>query len=141
MKKSRFKVLSLFISVLVICFVLLSGCSSPKLSSDFDEDTVKKAAEDVISMINNKDSEGLREISTVQVKNAFTDELLGDVYEAIDEGGNFEQVQDMSIAGTKDKSSGEEFAVAVVKAKYEIKTFTYTISFTKQMKLAGLYYK
>ena len=32
-------------------------------------------------------------------------------------------------------------AVAVVLAKYEVKKFIFTISFTKQMKLAGLYYR
>ena len=47
----------------------------------------------------------------------------------------------MSIAGNTDKSSQEEFAVVVLKAKYEIRNFVYTLSFTKQMKLAGLYYK
>jgi len=56
-------------------------------------------------------------------------------------GGTFEEVSNISVAGSTDKTSGEEFAVAVVKAKYEIRSFTYTISFTKEMKLAGLYYK
>ena len=36
-----------------------------------------------------------------------------------------------------DKNSKEELAVVIARAKYEIKTFTFTITFTKQMKLAG----
>jgi len=75
------------------------------------------------------------------MREALTDDVLTLIYEAISEGGQFEKVEDMSVAGTTDSSSGEEFAVVVAKAKYEIKTFTFTISFTKQMKLAGLYYR
>jgi len=72
---------------------------------------------------------------------ALTDDVLEQIYEAMSEGGQFENVEDMSVAGTTDTSSGEEFAVVVARAQYEIKTFTFTISFTRQMKLAGLYYR
>ena len=117
------------------------ACSNPGLSEDFDETEVKKAAEDVISYINNKDSESILEISTVAVKNALTEEVLEEIYEAIGEGGDFEEIKDLSVGGQKDKQSEEEFAVVVAKAKYANKNFIYTISFTKQMKLAGLFYK
>jgi len=120
---------------------MLSACSSRKLSGDFDEDEVKKAAENVITLINNQDSDGLKEICNVQMKEALTDDVLNKVFESISEGGKFEKIEDMSIAGMTDKASEEEFAVVVAKAKYEIKTFTFTITFTKQMKLAGLYYR
>lgn len=125
----------------VMCLALLVGCTNTKLSEDFDEDKVKSAAENVIGLVNSQDSDGLKEICTVQMREALTDDVLMEIYEAIGEGGTFEQVSDASVSGSMDRSSGEEFAVVVVKAKYEIKIFTYTISFTKQMKLAGLYYK
>lgn len=137
MKRSKLKILILF----SICFIVLIGCSNSKLSEDFNEEEVKKKAEEVITMINNKDSEAILEISTVQMKNALTEEVLEEVYEAIGEGGEFESIEDMSLAGQEDKESKEEFAVVVVKAAYENKNFVYTISFTKQMKLAGLFYK
>lgn len=126
---------------LVICFTLLSGCSKPGLSEDFDQEEVKKSAEEVITILNKKDSEALLNMSTVQMKNALTDDVLEGIYEAIGEGGEFKNIEDMSVGGSKDKASEEEFAVTVTKAKYENKTFTYTISFTKQMKIAGLFYK
>lgn len=125
----------------VICLALLAGCISTKLSEDFDEDKVKIAAENVIGLVNSQDSKGLKEICTVQMRDALTDDVMLEIYEAIGKGGTFEQVSDMSVKGSTDQSSGEEFAVVTVKAKYEVRTFTYTISFTKQMKLAGLYYK
>jgi len=141
MKKSRFNSLICLVLTVLICLAALNGCSSRKLSSDFDEDEVKKAAENVITLINNQDAEGLKEICTVRMKEALTDDVLSKVFESISEGGEFEKIEDMSVAGTTDKASEEEFAVVVAKARYEIKTFTVTISFTKQMKLAGLYYR
>jgi len=141
MKESRLKSLSCLALMALMCFTMLSACSSRKLSGDFDEDEVKKAAENVITLINNQDSDGLKEICNVQMKEALTDDVLNKVFESISEGGKFEKIEDMSIAGMTDKASEEEFAVVVAKAKYEIKTFTFTITFTKQMKLAGLYYR
>lgn len=141
MSKSRFIFVISFLLALFMCLALLGGCAGQKLSSDFDEDEVKKAAENVIALVNAQDSESLLEICTVRMKEALTEVVLKNVYEAISEGGRFEKIEDMRVAGYTDKSSKEEFAVVVAKAKYEIKTFTYTITFTKQMKLAGLYYK
>lgn len=141
MKKSRFRSLTCLALAILILFTLLNGCGIKKLSSDFNEDEVKEAAENVINLINNKDAEGLKEICTVQMKKALTDDVLKEIFEAVSEGGEFKEIADMSVGGMTDKASEEEFAVVVAKAKYEIKTFTFTISFTKQMKLAGLYYR
>ena len=136
MKKTIFTII-----ILVLSLVLLTACTSPSLSEDFDEDEVKRAAEEVISYINNEDGENLLEISTVAVKNALTDEVLEEIFEAISEGGEFLEIEEISVGGSKDKNTEEEYAVAVAKAKYEHKIFTYTLSFTKQMKLAGIFYK
>ena len=139
MKISNIK---LFIIVcLVLNFTLLIGCTSAKLSDDYNESDVKKAAEEVILYLNNKDSKSILEISTVAMKNALTEEVLEQIYEAIDEGGAFVEITDISVGGQTDKESKEDFAVTVTKAKYENKNFIYTITFTKQMKMAGLFYK
>ena len=140
MSKSKIRSICILVLSIIMCFGLLAGCGQ-KLSSDFDEAEVKSAAENVITLVNEKDSEGLREMSTVQMKEALTDDLLNKVYEAIGEGGAFKKVEDMSVAGSTNKENDEELALVVAKAKYENKSFTYTISFTKDMKLAGLYYK
>jgi hypothetical protein len=140
-KLSRIKSISVCVLVLLISAALLAGCGGKQLSSDFNEAEVKQAAENVINLVNKQDSAGLREICTVQMREALTDDVLKQVYASIAEGGQFVKVEGMSIAGSTDRSSGEEFAVVVAKANYELKSFTYTISFTKQMKLAGLYFK
>lgn len=141
MKRSIFKQLSIITCAVLVFGALLSGCSGQKLSGDFNEDDVKKAAENVISLINSQDTEAIKELCTVKVKEALTDEVMTQIYEAIGEGGTFDEVEEMSVAGATDKASEEEFAVVVARAKYEIKTFVYTITFTKQMKIAGLFYK
>lgn len=126
---------------LILSFTLLVACTEAKLSDDYDAAEVKKAAEEVISYINKEDSESILKISTVEMKNALTEEVLEQIYEAIDEGGAFVEITDISVGGQKDKQSEEEFATTVTKAKYENKNFIYTITFTKQMKMAGLFYK
>ncbi len=141
MKKFKITLLTGLVLAVFLCLTLLSGCGAGKLSKDFDEDEVKKQAENVIEFINNKDSESLIGICNVQMKEALTDDILDQIYEAIGEGGRYEGIESMSVAGMTDKKSQEEFAVVVARAKYEIKTFTFTITFTKQMKLAGLYYR
>ncbi len=127
--------------ILILSLALLTACTSPGLSEDFDEEEVKTAAGEVISYINNRDGESLLEISTVAVKNALTDEVLEEIFEAISEGGDFLEIEEISVGGSKDKDTEEEYAVAVAKTKYEHKNFIYTLSFTKQMKLAGIFYK
>jgi hypothetical protein len=138
---SKSKVKSIFILVLsmIMCFGILTGCGGQALSSDFDEAEVKAAAEDVIAFVNDNDSEGLKGMSNAVMKNALTDETLDSIYEAISEGGAFKEVEKMSVAGATEND--EDFAVVVAKANYENKSFTYTITFAKDLKLAGLYYK
>jgi len=141
MKKLRFASFGNVLIIVLSFLLILNGCGVQKLSEDFDEEQVRKSAENVIDIINRQDTEALRELCTVQMREALTDDVLKKVYEAIGEGGAYEKIEDMSVAGMTNKQSEEEFAVVVAKAKYEIKKFTFTITFTKQMKLAGLYYR
>jgi PBP1b-binding outer membrane lipoprotein LpoB len=140
MKNTAFRSLGLITLIILLSISLLCGCSQ-KLSSDFDEEEVKKTTENVISLLNARDSEGVKQLCTAQMKDLLTDDVFSKIYASLDDGGNYQEIKDISIGGTTDKSSEEEFAVVVAKAKYEIRTFTFTITFTKQMKLAGLYYK
>ena len=139
----NFKIKRSMILCLVICFSLLTGCSgsSPKLSEDFNEEQVKTAAKDVIDMINSKDSEAILAISNDQMQEELTIDILNEVYKGIGEGEEFKSVEAVRVVGHEDKNSKEEFAVAIANAKYEKENFTYTITFDKQMKLAGLYFK
>lgn len=128
--------------VLTLCVAILTACGGQKqLSSDFDSDKVKEAATKVITAVNEQDGDALREISDDTMKTALTDETLAQIYKAIGEGGVFQEIKEMDVASSTDSKTKVEYAVVVAKAQYEKKAFVYTISFTKDMKLAGLFYK
>ncbi len=141
MKKSTINLTTILAFLAVLGVVFLAGCSSPKLSSDFNEADVKQAAENVVNLLNAQDSAGLKQLFTTEMTAAITDDVFTQIYADLAEGGSFEAIENISVIGSTDKSSAEDFAVAIVQAKYEKKTFIYTISFNKQMQLAGLYYK
>lgn len=142
-KMQKLKKILMFGTVLVLCLALFTGCSrgQQKLSDDFDQDKVQKAATKVIDAVNAKDSDALREISDDKMKSALTDDALAAVYKAIGEGGAFQEIKEFNVAGATDKDTKEDYAVVAARAQYEKKALIYTISFTKDMKLAGLYYK
>lgn len=52
MKKSALRSLGIIVCAILMCSVLLSGCGGQKLSNDFNEDDVKQAAENVITLVN-----------------------------------------------------------------------------------------
>jgi len=141
MKKSNIKTQTILLLSTILSVLLLTACSAPALSADFNEEDVKQSAQDVVSLLNAQDSEGLRSLFTEQMNTAISDDVFVQIYAAIEGGGKFEAIDNVTVVGSSDKSTGEEFATAVVNAKYENQTFTYTITFNKQMQLAGLYYK
>lgn len=131
--RTAYTVIALLLSVVVV-----AGCAA-ELSSAFDEAVVEQSAHDVIGMINDHDSEGLRAMCTPEMASALTDEAFAGIFAAVDEGGAFTEITKMSVVGATD--DGVDYATVVAVAEYENKTFTYTISFTEDMKLAGLYYR
>lgn len=133
------RVLPLFTAILMIVFA--TGCGAPKLSAKFDEEAVKQKAQDVIALLNAQDSEGIRELSVQALKDALTDDTFAQIYAALGEGGAFVEVTGITSYGSTNKKTGEEYAVVLAQAKYEKKSFTYTISFDTDMNLAGIYYK
>lgn len=132
------------IFLILLCFALLIGlaaCSSPKLSDGFVEEDVRQAAQNVIDLLNQSDTEGLLKLGTPQLQTALTDEVMAKVLSDIGSLGKFEKIEDMSLAGVKSQDGTQDLAVVVAKAKYENKSVLYTISFNETMQLAGLFYK
>ena len=131
---------------LLLLFAFLSalfaaGCGgSPKLADSFDEDAVKQKAMEAVALINARDTDGLKAVCTDTLAAALTDELTAQIYEEIGAGGAFLEMGDMAALGTKGEN-GEDYAVVVALAKYESKTFTFTLSFDTGLKLGGLFYK
>ncbi|HHY26580.1 MAG TPA: DUF3887 domain-containing protein [Desulfitobacterium dehalogenans] len=126
----------------VLCLFLLTACNKelPALSSNFDPVKVEEAAKNVITLVNAQDGQAMRDMGTEEIQQELTDEAMKPVYDAIQKAGAFKEVKDIKLAGNTD-SSGQEYAVFVAKAVYEKKSFIFTITFTPDMKLAGLFCK
>jgi hypothetical protein len=141
MSKTNVKPICVLVLSMIMCFGLLAGCGGEllPLATEFDEAEVKSVAEHVITLINEQDTEGLKEISTEQVKADLTDVTLKKLYETIGEGGAFEEVKEMKVQGGTEND--KNYAVVTAETEYENKSFTYTITITTDMKLVGLRYK
>lgn len=137
--------LAAWIALLVILsmVIALAGCSSNKLASSFDEQTVKQTARTVIdkmntgsyeSISNDMVREDLKSALSAKVLSGAADQILKDV-------GAFDSFANEVVVGAKDKNTGEDYATAVMVAKYANKKITYTISFDTKMKVVGFYLK
>ncbi|MGN6712964.1 DUF3887 domain-containing protein [Anaerocolumna jejuensis] len=135
------KFTALFLLV-VMSTVLLSGCSSTKLSNSFDKDTVEKSAKQVIEALNNGDYDSVTSMFRDDLKEKLTAESLKDAAtKTYDNAGKFNKYKSVSILGQKIKSTKEDCAVAIVVANYEKQKVEFTLSFDTDMKLIGLYMK
>ncbi|MCI9440645.1 MAG: DUF3887 domain-containing protein [Ruminococcus sp.] len=140
MKKSMFRILA----CMFVLAGLLSGCAgSRRLSDRFDEDEVKKAAEEVIETLNSGDIDALVEERWSAVMKSALDEdgIKGQILPIIEELGEFEEFDKEAVTGGKDADTEQEFAVAVIKAKYEKRKAQFTISFDEDMKVVGFFIK
>jgi hypothetical protein len=122
---------------------LLASCSGNKLAESFDEETVISAAEEMVALMNEADyetitnekvREDLREALSVKVLENAAGIILNNT-------GNFDSFQKKTVVGQKDKSTGEDYAVAILVTKYEKKRVIYTISFNTDMQVIGFYMK
>lgn len=123
---------------------LLSGCAqNHKLSEKFDEAQVKEAAEDVIEALNSGETDTLVEEKWNAVMKSALDaeSIKSQILPIIEELGEFEEFDQEAVTGGKDSDTEQEFAIAVIKAKYEKRKAQFTISFDEDMKVGGFYIK
>ena len=135
MKKKISRFLSLVLLV-VFSAALLAGCAS-KLPEGYDEDELKASAEVVINLLNQRDSVGLNEMMTEDMKAGLTAEVQAQIFAFLDESGTMKEISSMGVSGSEE--NGITFAVVIAKVAYENRDITYTIGFDPDMKLAGLY--
>jgi len=140
--RSRNKMLTLLF-VLMAMAIALTGCSSNKLASGFDEQTVKQAAKSVIEKMNSGSFESItNDMVRDDLKTALSASVLSGAASQILAGaGTFESYASEATVGAKDKKTGDDFATVIIVAQYANKKVTYTISFDTQMKVIGLFMK
>ncbi len=120
----------------MILAVILTGCAGKqKLSDKFDEEEVKAAAEEVIEILNEGDIDTLvdQKWNSVMKSMAGREMMTEQVLPIVEDLG--------ALTGSSDKDTEQEFAVAVVKVKYEKRKAQFTISFDEDMKVGGFYVK
>lgn len=123
---------------------LMSGCArNQKLSEKFDEAQVKEAAEEVIETLNSGEVDTLVEENWNAVMKSALDaeSVKNQILPIMEELGEFEGFDKEAVTGGKDQDTEQEFAVAVIKAKYEKRKAQFTISFDEDMKVGGFYIK
>lgn len=129
---------------MLMLVTLLTGCAQGhSLSEKFDETLVKEEAENVIKALNNGEVDSLVEGKwNATMKSAIDAEGVKDqIIPIIEELGEFEDFDKEAVTGAKDPDTEQEFAVAVIKAKYEKRKAQFTISFDEDMKVGGFYIK
>lgn len=136
-KNKLFRVFSILFFV-VISLGSLAGCAA-KLPDGFDKEEVKAAAENVITLLNQGDGEGLTALMTGTMKAAITEDIQSQIFAMVASAGGVKEISDLRTGGATENEI--TFAVVVAKVKYEKGEITYTISFDEDMKLAGLYLK
>lgn len=132
------------IIIAVCAALLLGGCAGgTKLSDKFDADKVKKDAEEVVDMVNAEEYEKLVDEKWAPgMKSALDAEKMADgIKPVIDDLGAFESFDKEAVTGSVDKDTDQEFAVAVIKVKYEKRNAQFTISYDEDMRVAGFYLK
>jgi len=122
----------------VLSLAMLGGCAA-KLPEGFEEAEVQAAAENVIDLLNKRDSEGLTALMTEEMKAVMTEDIQAQIFALLDSSGAFQEILDLKMAGST--QSDVTYVAVAAKAKYEKSEITYTISFDQDMKLAGLYLK
>lgn len=130
MKKIR-----VFLMMVLGC-VMLVGCSSNKLSDDFNEEELKSTTQGVIQMLCNEEYDKIKEMSGQVLIDAGVSDKLKEVWQPIaKELGKFESYDKEAVVG-----NGDEATVVVI-TKFENGSAKFTISYNKDMKLTGFYIK
>lgn len=131
-------------TTMLLLLSMLTGCSqSQKLSEQFNMEDVKEEAKEVIRLLNEEAYETLETDywDAVMKQKISAGEMQKNMKPIIDELGGFISIENEAITGSTDKDTEQEYAVAVIIAKYEKRKAQYTISFNTEMKVAGFYVK
>lgn len=131
-------------TAMLLLLSMLTGCSqSQKLSEQFNMEDVKEEAKEVIRLLNEEAYETLETDywDAVMKQKISAGEMQKNMKPIIDELGGFISIENEAITGSTDKDTEQEYAVAVIIAKYEKRKAQYTISFNTEMKVAGFYVK
>lgn len=124
---------------LACCAVLvlaLVGCAGAKLPEGMDADTVRTAAETVVTQLSAQDYDSIVAGMDETMAGAVTADKLAEVWQPYaDKLGNFTEFKKETI------TEKDGYAVAVLLAAYENGSVQFTLSYDTAMLLSGFYLK
>ncbi|MEZ4510124.1 MAG: DUF3887 domain-containing protein, partial [Eubacteriales bacterium] len=138
------KQMKTIVSVLLTTLLLtgLFGCAANTLPAGFDEEELGTSAEEIVGLATMGDYDSVINALRDDLKESITADQLREGWAATyEKAGAFVSVTKTAFSGTKDKTTGEEYAVVQVLVKHEDANLLYTLSFDKDLALVGLYLK
>lgn len=120
--------------VLMLMVLSLAACGGTKVD-DATTEKYRAAAEQVVSLLNAGDYATLHEMFGAQMKEGLPVEQMDELTPLIEEAGTFEKVDKFSV------EEKDGYYVTVLVAKYSEKKRIYTISFSEDEEVVGLFIK
>lgn len=140
-RRSRIRKIVVDIVLMLIVVSILTWWMMPKpavLGDDLSQEEIEASVENVISLLNEDDFDGLQDIATEELKDKLTRETIDSVRQDISEDwGGMQSIGRVYAQGIKQK--GDLIIVTQTDAIYENVSVVYTISFDENLRLGGLY--
>ncbi len=127
--------------VILLCMLLLVGCTSTKLAEGYDEQTIIDTAYSIIEEVH---VDALDVVLKKYMREDYLedypmDNMVQQVLELRTGIGNFIAFTQESVIGQESPEGDEDFAVILVTATYDKGEINYTLTFDKEMKLVSFY--
>lgn len=131
----KFKILTLTAIVL-----LLVACGSKtKKMSDEDFNKYEKEAQAAINLVNKRKTDEFIDLTEKSL--GFKKEILEEAYKNLEQNGKFVEFGDAKGIYEEDKNSGSTYSTILQKVKYEKKDVLFRVSFNKDDKIVGIFFK
>lgn len=131
----KFKILTLTAIVL-----LLVACGSKtKKMSDEDFNKYEKEAQAAINLVNERKTDEFIDLTEKSL--GFKKEILEESYKNLEQNGKFVEFGDAKGIYEEDKNSGSTYSTILQKVKYEKKDVLFRVSFNKDDKIVGIFFK
>lgn len=121
--------------LIVLCIMMLGGCGANKLSSNYSEDKLKAASEEILKNFGDEKFDDVTAKFSADLKKELPASKLKEGWTSLKKGGKYDSLS--KIAFQEQKS----YAVVVAIGKFEKGKAQFTISFNKDMEVVGIYMK
>ena len=127
-----------FKKMIVFCVMLfaLTACGAQPLPEQFEEDTVREAAEQAISYFNEKDYQSILDMGCTEFQEFLTAEEFAEQCDPIlDKRGKFREIIKTVSMGCKNEEGEVEYGGLILVADYEDGRICFHITINENMEL------